>query len=171
LYGREPPVNPRYASGGGDPFFRGGSSRAPLALASNNQLMTDHRYASNRYRTDYGGNMVPVHEPRHVQRRRIIHPRPDSPALRKVWGAAKAETIQGGALKTWSFLSHAVDRVQVVLATEGRPLDATVELWQVSLRDGFGYKRLCLTILAYLTHILTRTLGTGQYSNTNARLQ
>jgi hypothetical protein len=38
--------------------------------------------------------------------------------------------VQGGSLKTWSFASPAVERVQVRLATEGRPLDADIELWQ-----------------------------------------
>lgn len=37
--------------------------------------------------------------------------------------------VQGGSLKTWAFSSPAVERVQVVLTTEGRPLDADVELW------------------------------------------
>merc|ERR1719440_463236 len=38
--------------------------------------------------------------------------------------------VQGGTLKTWSYASPAVERVQVYLSTEGRPLDADIELWQ-----------------------------------------
>ena len=38
-------------------------------------------------------------------------------------------TIQGGSLKTWSLQSSAVERVEVVLGTEGRPLDADIDLW------------------------------------------
>lgn len=38
--------------------------------------------------------------------------------------------VQGGTLKTWSYSSPLVDRVQVFLTTEGRPLDADIELWQ-----------------------------------------
>ena len=38
--------------------------------------------------------------------------------------------VQGGSLKTWSFASAAVERVQVRLQTEGRPLDADIDLWQ-----------------------------------------
>ena len=40
------------------------------------------------------------------------------------------EKIQGNSLKTWAFASPKVERVQVVLGTEGRPLDADVDLWQ-----------------------------------------
>ncbi|KAL1522492.1 hypothetical protein AB1Y20_017480 [Prymnesium parvum] len=37
--------------------------------------------------------------------------------------------VQGGSLRTWTYRSPAVEQVQVVLSTEGRPLDADVELW------------------------------------------
>ena len=37
--------------------------------------------------------------------------------------------VQGGTLKTWTFNSAAVQAVHVVMKTEGRPLDADIELW------------------------------------------
>ena len=37
--------------------------------------------------------------------------------------------VQGGSLRTWSYRSPVVEQVQVVLSTEGRPLDADIELW------------------------------------------
>ncbi|GKY91832.1 hypothetical protein MPSEU_000154800 [Mayamaea pseudoterrestris] len=39
-------------------------------------------------------------------------------------------TVQGGSLKTWSYASPQVERIHVVLGTEGRPLDADIALWQ-----------------------------------------
>ena len=55
------------------------------------------------------GNVVPTNKPRKMA---------DSTIL-----------VQGGSLRTWSYRSPSVEQVQVVLSTEGRPLDADIELW------------------------------------------
>ena len=47
----------------------------------------------------------------------------------EVFDTAPTVTVQGNTLRTCSFDST-VDRVQVCLMTEGRPLTANVELWQ-----------------------------------------
>ena len=38
--------------------------------------------------------------------------------------------VQGGSLRTWSYTCPSVEQVQLILCTEGRPLDATIELWR-----------------------------------------
>ena len=37
--------------------------------------------------------------------------------------------VQGGSLRTWSYRSPLVENVQVSLSSDGRPLDADLELW------------------------------------------
>jgi hypothetical protein len=44
-------------------------------------------------------------------------------------GMSPIQEVQGGSLKTWSFQSAWVPQVEVWLSSEGRPLDADVELW------------------------------------------
>ena len=44
-------------------------------------------------------------------------------------GVDSSILVQGGSLRTWSYRSPAVEQVQVILSTEGRPLDADIELW------------------------------------------
>ena len=38
-------------------------------------------------------------------------------------------TIQGNSLRTWSYYSPGIENAQISLSTEGRPLNAEVELW------------------------------------------
>jgi hypothetical protein len=54
----------------------------------------------------------------------------DFPRIRDIWDSSYPELVQGGSLRTWSFASPLVEQVQVMLKTEGRPLNANVELWQ-----------------------------------------
>jgi len=49
---------------------------------------------------------------------------------RQIFDNKRPIKVQGGTLKTWTFNSAAVEAVHVVMKTEGRPLDADVELWQ-----------------------------------------
>lgn len=51
-------------------------------------------------------------------------------AARRIMQETQEVIVQGGSLRTWSYPSPMVENVQVVLATEGRPMDADVELWQ-----------------------------------------
>jgi hypothetical protein len=46
-----------------------------------------------------------------------------------IWDTSIPELVQGGSLRTWSESTGEVERVQVLLKTEGRPLNANVELW------------------------------------------
>ena len=47
-------------------------------------------------------------------------------------GSGPTVQIQGETLRTWAFKSPAVEKVQVELGTEGRPLEATVEVWNAA---------------------------------------
>jgi hypothetical protein len=50
--------------------------------------------------------------------------------VKDVWETLTPTIVQGGSLRTWSFQTPEVKRVQVFLKTEGRPLNADIDLWQ-----------------------------------------
>jgi len=50
--------------------------------------------------------------------------------IRNVWDTQVPVKVQGNSLRTWSITNSFVERVQVFMRTEGRPLNANVELWQ-----------------------------------------
>jgi hypothetical protein len=50
-------------------------------------------------------------------------------SIDEIWDHGNPVTVQGGSLRTWSYANPAVKRVHVLLKTDGRPLDADVELW------------------------------------------
>mmetsp|Transcript_58901 Transcript_58901/g.144063 ORF Transcript_58901/g.144063 Transcript_58901/m.144063 type:complete len:373 (-) Transcript_58901:554-1672(-) len=47
----------------------------------------------------------------------------------EIWDNLRAVKIQGNSLRTWSFNSQSIQSVQVHMRTEGRPLNANVDLW------------------------------------------
>lgn len=57
-----------------------------------------------------------------------------SPALAQgpltdIWAKSPATLVHGNTLKTWDIGGEAIERVQLSLRSEGRPIDARVELW------------------------------------------
>jgi len=66
----------------------------------------------------------------------VVEPTSDtSPRISSTFPGGRYKTpiesilVQGGSLRTWTYRSPRVEQVQVVLSTEGRPLDADIELW------------------------------------------
>jgi hypothetical protein len=53
----------------------------------------------------------------------------DTSIAKSIWKTASPMLLQGGSLRTWSETTGSVKRVQVSMITEGRPLNANIELW------------------------------------------
>jgi hypothetical protein len=48
---------------------------------------------------------------------------------KSIWETSTPIMVQGGSLRTWSESTGIVERVQVLMKTEGRPMNANLELW------------------------------------------
>jgi hypothetical protein len=55
---------------------------------------------------------------------------PRIPSSKNIWREESTSLIQGTSLRTWPLSTHMIDMVQISMATEGRPLNANIELWQ-----------------------------------------
>jgi hypothetical protein len=55
---------------------------------------------------------------------------PRIPSSKNIWREESTTLIQGNTLRTWPLSTSMIDMVQLSMATEGRPLNANVELWQ-----------------------------------------
>jgi len=47
--------------------------------------------------------------------------------VQNIWETASSVIVQGGSLRTWS--TPTAERIQISMRTEGRPLNANIELW------------------------------------------
>jgi hypothetical protein len=65
-----------------------------------------------------------------MERRAPVSYRQGAGSIDQIWETSQITTVQGGSLRTWSFANPNIERVHVLLKTDGRPLDADVELWQ-----------------------------------------
>lgn len=49
--------------------------------------------------------------------------------IRSIWDESRPTIVQGGSLVTWSFGNPDIEWIHVLLKSEGRPVDADVQLW------------------------------------------
>jgi len=56
-------------------------------------------------------------------------PAKPGPLADDIWQTSPSAKVQGNTLKTWDIGSESVERVQLSIKSEGRPIDTNVELW------------------------------------------
>ena len=52
------------------------------------------------------------------------------PTVAECWDKSAEVIVQGNSLRTWTFERSVFDQVHVMLKTDGRPMNANIDLWQ-----------------------------------------
>lgn len=108
---------------------RGDSQQGELAKAEGRARTRDRGPTTTLDRMVPGGALDRARPGRGMRQRLPVlqNPRHD-----RAWDDYQTPvTVQGQSLRTWAFESDRVDSVRVFMATDGRPMNANVELWQV----------------------------------------
>jgi len=111
---------------------------APKNVATTTELFSyldnvgSGRGSTRMSESQIGGDKVTISAPKSVAAKNVdFKSAAGMPGKKSTsWDKLTPVTVQGGSLKTWSFASAQVERVQVKLSTKGRPLNANVDLWQ-----------------------------------------
>jgi len=118
-------------------FLSNVATRAPTSLKSSYMPGMDTRPQTDTYRQGspdmgYASNLEDRLASIESGRDFASYQAPESSysPSRQIFDNKAPLKVQGGSLKTWTFNSAAVEAVHVVMRTEGRPLDADIELWQ-----------------------------------------
>jgi hypothetical protein len=113
-------------------------THAPKATSAYLRSSVGDDYASRmkQFENTRASEMVPSYEKTASSRplgtgqtNRATDNTQDMELTKTIWEKADPIILQGGALRTWSETTGSVERVQVVMKTEGRPLNANLELW------------------------------------------
>ena len=81
-----------------------------------------NRLGACRLRTPFACSLEPIARP-------VAPQAAASPLASNVWESSPAVKVQGSTLKTWDIGEESTQRVQLSLRSEGRPIDANIELW------------------------------------------
>jgi hypothetical protein len=120
-----------FATRATDDYLRSLTGERATTLNMQNTNVQDMAASMEKAAAMERGNAFPGTNNRSVERSFTPPKSSDSSKsiAKNIWETSPPIILQGGALRTWSETTGSVERVQVSMMTEGRPLNANVELW------------------------------------------